>query len=260
MGTSGAGIFSDDIAADVRSSYRELIEDGLEAAAASRHIVEGVIGNLDPDDAVVAWLALAAAQSGLGRLQSDVRERALQIIEGGEGLSDWVDLGARAMRERKAALDRLHKQLTGPQPDPRPIRRTRRFETDLSAGDVLLFRSASNRLAILHVDGLSDTRYGLEPCLSWLDWNGEAQPSEVQLQPVVEAHRRGIAAGSRRPTWKVGRVKSSEPTWSDVGFWLVRAPSSAALVASDSWSVSTSWSMLAVDLERSLLNQAPDEP
>ena len=40
MGAWGAGLFSDDSACDVRDHYRELIEDGVDDAEATRNTVE----------------------------------------------------------------------------------------------------------------------------------------------------------------------------------------------------------------------------
>ena len=50
MGTWGVGLFSDDTAADVRSHYRELIEDGVEDAEATQRVVEHFREYLDDED------------------------------------------------------------------------------------------------------------------------------------------------------------------------------------------------------------------
>lgn len=260
MGTSGAGIFADDVAADVRASYRELLEDGLGAADASHQVIECVIAKLDQDEAATGWLALAATQCALGRLQPDVKRRALEIIENGEGLAEWTELRESALRKRQMVLDGLRGQLVGPQKSVRPIRRSRRFETSLQPGDTLLYRSKPGWLAILHVDGLSDTRYGLEPCISWLTWDGTAVPSDGTLEAVVDAHRAQVANGSQRPLWKIGRARSSDLDYADAGFSMTRGTGSAEQRPSSSWSVGTSWSMLRDDIERQLRDRPPDAP
>lgn len=61
MGAWGPGIFSDDTAQDVRTSYRQLIEDGASGEEATRSLVEqfaDMVG--DTDDGPVFWIALAA--------------------------------------------------------------------------------------------------------------------------------------------------------------------------------------------------------
>ncbi|MGW2146611.1 hypothetical protein ACWCOT_20055 [Nonomuraea bangladeshensis] len=85
MGAWGPGLFSDDLACDVRDEYRELIEDGATDEEARRRVVESYSEALDdPGEAPVFWLALAVTESKLGRLDAVVRDRALGIIERGD--------------------------------------------------------------------------------------------------------------------------------------------------------------------------------
>ena len=71
MGAWGPAIFSDDTACDIRSDYRELLEDGVGDAEATRRVIADY-QHLDQDEAHVLWLALAAAQAALGRLDEAV--------------------------------------------------------------------------------------------------------------------------------------------------------------------------------------------
>ena len=92
MGSWGPALFSNDTACDVRGDYREMIEDGVEDAEAMRRVFEQYGEDLDdPDEGPIVWLALAHTQSKLGRLDDEVRRRALQVIEGGEGLERWAE-------------------------------------------------------------------------------------------------------------------------------------------------------------------------
>lgn len=76
MGAWGPAIFSDDTACDIRSDYRELLEDGVDDAEATRRVISEY-QHLGDDEAHVLWLALAAAQSALGRLDDSVKSEAL---------------------------------------------------------------------------------------------------------------------------------------------------------------------------------------
>jgi hypothetical protein len=67
MGAWGPGIFSDDTAADIRGDYRELLEDQVPDSEAMRRVIEAY-RHLDADEEHILWLALAAAQFQLGRL------------------------------------------------------------------------------------------------------------------------------------------------------------------------------------------------
>ncbi len=81
MGAWGIGLFSDDLACDVRDEFTALIGEGLSAGEATAALVENyrtAIG--DPDEGPVFWLALALTQWKIGRLQDEVRDRALSII------------------------------------------------------------------------------------------------------------------------------------------------------------------------------------
>lgn len=76
MGTWGVGIFSDDLAADIRDGYRDHLGDGLSGPDATDRVLAAHAEALDdPEEGPVAWLALAAAQLQVGRLEERVRER-----------------------------------------------------------------------------------------------------------------------------------------------------------------------------------------
>lgn len=73
MGAWGPAIFSDDTACDIRSDYRELLEDGVDDAEATRRVI-AEYQHLGGDESHVLWLALAAAQSALGRLDDSAED------------------------------------------------------------------------------------------------------------------------------------------------------------------------------------------
>lgn len=98
MGAWGPGIFSDDVAEDIRSDYRELLEDQVPDDEATRRII-GSYEVLDSDEEHVLWLALAAAQASLGRLDDAVKQRALDVIDHGRRLERWVE--ARTTRAQE---------------------------------------------------------------------------------------------------------------------------------------------------------------
>ena len=67
--------------------YRQLLEDGTEDGPATRLTLEKFTPDLEESDSI-ALIAFAVTQSKLGRLEPDVRDRALAIIDVG------ADLGA----------------------------------------------------------------------------------------------------------------------------------------------------------------------
>jgi hypothetical protein len=130
MGTSGTGIFADDVACDVRDQFIELLAAGTSASEASSALQE--LWNeaiADSDDGPVFWLALAATQWKYGVLAADVRDRALEVIASGANLTRWT--GAAAT-QRARVLAELQRQLESPQPAPRRPRRRRQIPPPLS--------------------------------------------------------------------------------------------------------------------------------
>ena len=104
MGTWGTAIFSDDTASDVRSDYRDYVGDGLSGTAATDRVVNEWRETLrDPDEGPVFWLALAATQWECGRLESRVRDKALEVIASGSGLRRWAE-DPKLLTKRKSVL------------------------------------------------------------------------------------------------------------------------------------------------------------
>jgi len=185
MGAWGPGLFSDDLACDVRGEYRELIEDGVPDDEANQRILERYAEEVaDPDEGPTFWLALAFTQSKLGRLNPEVRDRALQVIERGEGLHMWLD-DTKLLAKRKAVLEKVKVQIVGPQPPRKKLRRPRRHVTDLVPGDVLSFR-VEGRCALLRVARLHESRIAVAPILVVLDFEGTEPPLSKDLSTLAD--------------------------------------------------------------------------
>jgi len=220
VGAWGPGIFSDDLACDIRAAYRELLEDGVSDAEASNRIINEYDG-MDIDEAHILWLALAAAQASLGRLEESVKQRALEIIDADVGLELWVEEGPPSVAKRKAALAKLRETLTGPQKPRSKVRRPWAHVTDLSPGDVLAYQVASRKHILFRVARLDPGRLGTAPILRRLQWDREDLPSERQLgelktspEPPRDRYRPPV-------TWHVARHRRKDPDWRDVGFVIV---------------------------------------
>ena len=130
MGTDGIGIFSDDVACDVRDQFIELLAAGTPASEASdalQQLWSEAIA--DADDGPVFWLALAATEWKYGVLTPDVRDRALAVIASGEDLTRW---DGSAGRRRAKVLAELQRQLESPQPPARKPRRRKQLPPPLS--------------------------------------------------------------------------------------------------------------------------------
>ncbi len=142
MGAWGVAIFADDLASDVRGDWREAVIDGADPNDATNRLEAAYAAAIaDPDDSIVFWLALAAAQMETGRLVDFVRDRAVAIIVAGSDVARWGEEDESLARQRAKVLARLRAKLTGPQPPPKRIRHSRILSVPFDLGDVVLVRN-----------------------------------------------------------------------------------------------------------------------
>src|SRR5688500_12932115 len=105
MGTWGTALFSDDLAADIRGEFRDLIGEGLTTDAAVKRLTTEYKSSLrDPDEESVFWLALADTGWRLGRLDDNVLQNALRVIDSGQDLARWEDADRRKREQVFAKL------------------------------------------------------------------------------------------------------------------------------------------------------------
>jgi hypothetical protein len=203
LGAWGTGIFSDDTAADVRDDWREAIMDGLKPDQATDKLVTEHRETLDDvDDAIVFWLALAAAQQQTGRLVPAVRDRALEIIEAGGDVERWREENERLARRRAKVLAALGEKLRGPARAPTKLRRPKPHGPGLSLGDVVLIRGEKTDARALFVVVATVDAWppgSDNPVVATLLWDGDDLPSAEQMQqlPLVRDDPRGMG----HPHW-----------------------------------------------------------
>jgi hypothetical protein len=192
VGAWGVAIFDDDLAADVRDEWRSAILGGLGAEdATARLLVELNAAFEDPEDGIVAWLALAAAQHETGRLQADVRDRALALIAAGGDVARWEEDDAALGKRRQKVLDRLAEKLAGPQARPKRIRPARTIEgVPFALGDVVRLHNPQSGAEALFVvvDHDDGARKAVpDPVVEVLLWDGGPVPGPEQLatMPVL---------------------------------------------------------------------------
>jgi hypothetical protein len=180
MGTWGTGLFADDTACGVRDEYRDLLMDGLDGPAATDRLLERWKESVeDPDEGPVFWLALAATQHKLGRLEARVFERAMAAIDGGLGLERWREAGA--LRQRERVLAKTREQLLGPQRAPATLRRFR-DTCQWEAGELIAYRLATGRHVAFRVLGHETHARGVAPVVELLDWIGADMPGPDVLR------------------------------------------------------------------------------
>lgn len=219
MGAWGTAIFSDDTAADVRDAFTDFVAEGLSPAEATNRLVRESAELLaDEDDAVVFWLALAATQWKLGRLLDDVRDRAIAIIDGGDGLPRWEDNSRSEVNRRKKHLAKLREQLLSPQPKPKKLKPFLKSSTDFRVGDVAAYRldeRTAVRFCVLRLWGDRGGTY-CEICLLGLHDGQPFVKRRLELADTLGPHytmlshepadrvtllARDVIVPERRPEW-----------------------------------------------------------
>lgn len=87
-----AGIFDDDLAADMRADWEAELATGSSPATATRRLVEEWTDEVAGSRPLTAafWIALAALQLQAGALDADVRDRAVRAISRGDDLERWM--------------------------------------------------------------------------------------------------------------------------------------------------------------------------
>jgi hypothetical protein len=168
-----------------------LLLDGRETEDAALELRESYQYAVDdPDASVIFWLAFAAAQMETGRLQADVRDKALSIVDAGGDVARWAEEDATLARQREQVLHRLAAKLRGPQPKPKRLRRAKPLGVAFERGDVVRLRgpkSGREALAVVvaHNDGYP--RGTLDPVVELLAWEGGALPTprEIASMPTV---------------------------------------------------------------------------
>ena len=193
MGVWGTALFSNDLACDIRDHYRELIEDGVDDAEATRQTTAKYQASLDdPDDGTSAILALAVTQSKVGRLDPVIRDRALAAIEQGGDLSVWAIDDPKSLAKRKQVLAKAREQLTGPQPARARLKPPSRPSCGLVAGDVLALDLPGGP-ALLRIVRVHVHRKGENPCLEELQFSGTELPTAGILEELEAKVKDSIA-------------------------------------------------------------------
>lgn len=197
MGAWGTALFADDTASDVRDDYKALLAEGYEGPKATTRLLRDWKAELaDEDDGPLFWLALAATQWKYGRLESRVKVKALKIIDNESSLDRWTEEGnAKALKQRRAVLEKLRLQLLSPQPPVKKFSKKRRETCPWEVGDVLAYRLRSRRIVLLHIVNPGHGNLaGNPPIFAVLDWIGTTPPDAAAIKRLpLKLNPRGSA-------------------------------------------------------------------
>ncbi|PDZ44225.1 hypothetical protein [Bacillus wiedmannii] len=181
MGAWGVAILSDDIAEDIKLLYKDLLANEYSNEDASRIVIEEYKNELDDEETIVFWLVLASIQWKLRRLQENVKQEALQIIESGADLARWEE-EPKLQKKREVVLNKLREQLHSPQPEAKKVPKRFIANTSLKAGDAVSYELVSGSYIILKVIEIIEEWHGDRyPLFEICDWEGREVPSKEQI-------------------------------------------------------------------------------
>src|SRR4029453_12261937 len=152
MGTWGTGLYSDDLAADLRGDLKDLLGEGLAANVAVDRLLSDYADSLvAADEAPVFWFSFGDASWKLGRLDDRVRDEALRVIDEGRDLARWDSPCDR--KKRGAVLAKLRAQLLSPQPAAKRLPRVVKSANEWAVGEVIALQLLSRRWVPMRVIG-----------------------------------------------------------------------------------------------------------
>lgn len=112
MGTWSYGIFDDDLTSDVRYAFMENMKKGLSVEEATKNILEDFQDEVEDEYHFdIIYLALAALGLKQGCLLSDIKDKALEVIESENSLEIWKEVGSNELEQRKHVLEDLKLKL-----------------------------------------------------------------------------------------------------------------------------------------------------
>ncbi|MRD36952.1 hypothetical protein GH882_13460 [Bacillus thuringiensis] len=181
MGAWGVALLSDDIAEDIKLLYKDLLANEYSNEDASRIVIEEYKNELDNEETIVFWLVFSSIQWKLGRLQENVKQEALQIIESGADLARWEE-EPKLQKKREVVLNKLREQLHSPQPESKKVPKRFIANTSLKAGDAVSYELVSGSCIILKVIEIIEEWHGDRyPLFEICDWEGKEVPSKEQI-------------------------------------------------------------------------------
>lgn len=177
MGAWGTAIFSDDLASDIKEEFRLKIGLGKSVELAVQELKDEHKEELEDDEEnIVFWLALASTQWKLGRLQEEVKSKAINIIEDGTDLKRWSEEEAD-YKKRGKVLEKLKQQLLSKQPEAKKIAVPFIAGTRMEVGDLIKYKHQNGKFAIFRVLRIKqDHRGDRYPQVEFLNYFVEETP------------------------------------------------------------------------------------
>ena len=190
MGAWGAALYSDDTTCEVRDAYVENLKHGLSDTEAYERILHGYAELLDDREiACLVYFALADTAWKFGRLTTNVKARALDLIEQGADISEWECDAPDEVPARKKALRSLVKRLLSDQPVRKLIKvskpKPKKIRTNAPVGSLFFLNLPNGYRALFVLVGFIDLGKSVDPVFSVLNWRGKELPPQMELEEAA---------------------------------------------------------------------------
>ena len=180
MGAWGTTLYANDVACDIRGEYVDKLRQGKSNAEATKELIEAYSDTIgDIEEEPLFWYALADTQWNYGRLQSDVKERALFFLSQAAEKERWKEAGQATLDAWMKTLITLREKLKSLQPPEKKVSKYRLYCCKWQLGDIFAYRFTDEYSAGLGYKG----RYVVFRKVSESVW------SPGHIVPVVQVYK-----------------------------------------------------------------------
>lgn len=182
MGTWGTGILDNDLAADIKAEWNELLGEGYSGEEVSDHILavaqeNGQLNSLEDQYELILPLTLIQWKSG--RLQEYVKELALELLID-ENInrietSLWENTGD--LKKRLHNVYKLRETIQTTPPKPTKIKKAFYPSTTLKQGDLFTIKLTSGYYILLEVIKIDTEGQSQYPICVLFDYTSERRPT-----------------------------------------------------------------------------------
>jgi hypothetical protein len=191
MGTWGTGLYQSDVAADVRTVYRDCKKLGFSGSDLAAIVLETIGGaSVDSEDGALGHLALADLLCKDRMLPKTLQQIALRIIKSPALPARFEDQASQ--RKHRKMLDALGVKLGAATPDDAERKPPYIEHCDFAIGDVLAYPLPKGRWALLRVVAYFTRFRGKSPICETLAWNIAAIPPAAKIKRLRFMRQKGI--------------------------------------------------------------------
>lgn len=140
MGTWNTGLFSNDVACDVKDTYISFLKEQYSNEDAYQKTYEEYNELIGTEEEPLFWYALAETQWSVGRLMPDVKDMALRFIGEEGGCSLWED-SPRHILKWEDTLRKLQEKIGSSMPPEKKFAKPAEFKRNpWNLGDIYAYQ------------------------------------------------------------------------------------------------------------------------